>query len=191
MHLFAIHNTAAFAEAVPQVSRRILFVFLVLSLLTLSTTQQIWAAPGQQSPTVLLQLRGGELLQVDQIQLQPQRDAQRSIQYTAQSHLNSVWYFLEGGAFVFAPADGGGPAQGQWALDEQTGVITFAARRVIDFGSTGSNVFAMQGVITRLQDGRIVAQVAEEASAINAARINGQSFGSNSSKYIEFWLQLN
>lgn len=173
-----------------KIGRRIFFSLLALGLLICCTFQPASAAPNHAYANVLLQFRGGQVLKVEEIELRPQRDTKSSIQYTSSSHYNSLWRFLDDGTFIFTPSDGGGAAYGRWQWNERTQELSFSAQRRNSFGATGSNSFAMGGTITQSQTNGIIAHVTEESSMVNAAVVNGQSFGSNSYKYIEFWLQL-
>lgn len=162
-----------------------------------TATNEIQAAATDAN--VLAVLHGSQLDPnwIQQLIIRPERSPASSVQRLQQMLNGSAWVFFDDHSFAFVPVGIGTivrsdlfPAWGTWQ-PLSDGSIRISAATVSNVGTTAANRYDMSAIIMQTQDGAIWVHVGEETNVVMAANVNNTSFGSNSYRYVEYWLPMN
>lgn len=105
------------------------------------------------------------------------RGAQNAFQHIRSTYKDAVWVFYGNGEFeLYANDRNMIPMRGQWV---QKGKAIVFSSKFASTVRTGRTTIAVQGFIIE-SNGKAAFAIQHNASSINAARINGINFGSNS-----------
>jgi hypothetical protein len=142
-------------------------------------------------PQLLAVFQGQRIFQLNQTAGDVRQASITSLQ---QTHQGGQWSFFSNGQFVFRPQGIGTvvssslfPLAGTYR-STQSG-ISFSGSRSTS-ATTGGTTVAIRGSISAASNGTLVGRVVQETSSTNAAVVNGQGFGNNRYKYIDFSMTM-